>query len=634
MVKLSGSLTARLADKNESYEKRLVDEINVCIKPPRPVGPSDVHIRAMYIVSDQINSQGGCFAEDELDRLAGLIVDSPVIIGHQRDSLPLARNFKAHKVKIDGRMWVKSYFYWMKDSEGAEDLKNNIDGGIYKECSISFLFNLPECSICGRDIRECRHIPFREYDVDSGGREIAHFKYREIEKVLETSLVFRGSIPDTHITDRLFTENDGKTVPRKPAVATHFFKLLNQPCDDLNNRGYGRAGLSFNTGENFEPDKSVATLYSLPYQPGMNLRVVKKKDSIQLDPAASLPEKITKFLTGKLAEIKVASFVIDTYVFAVRGKERLNGMGLIQVINSGNNLHRLRLKICDAVELDGKKLINEPYGQRLEKLRTILNDNSPSGIEIRRTDTSLRQDWRRQTAIDGCAGYNFGLEIITEDVNGILKRNILSKETQIPAVVKKMEDKSGVHLTCGLKTIEQKQRSLEIVCPRITGLILGNVALLTGRSSGKCDDGVNWSISDLLPGSRPEIIIASAFQKSGNITKLHFELKGNRLLLFFRENNRRRSVTIHNFSAELFRRGRRFIADMSGYQGRLRIKTGGQAVSIQSITRSGKLIFIQLSEKSSVFGDISGLWLRPVLIDGMERYMFYASKTTRLPAEL
>ena len=138
MAKLSGRLTAKLAEKSETYDQSLVDEINQRIKPPRPILEKDVYIRAMYIVSDNINSQGGRFGETELDGLTELIIDAPVMIGHRRDSLPVARNFKAEKIRIDGRQWVKAYFYWMKDSDGAVDFKNNIDGGIYKECSISF----------------------------------------------------------------------------------------------------------------------------------------------------------------------------------------------------------------------------------------------------------------------------------------------------------------------------------------------------------------------------------------------------------------------------------------------------------------------------------------------------------------
>ena len=198
-----GNITARLVDASElSIEKNLIKILNENIKPPLELTLDDVHIRAMYIVSDEVNSFGGRFPVDEHQHLAELLIDSPVMVGHRKDKLPVARNFYSKAEKVDDRCWVKSYFYWLKDSEGAGNLKNNIDGGIYKECSIGFTFSLPECSICGRDIRTCHHEPFASYNI-SGVKTTCHFNYRQIEKVLETSLVYRGAVPDTSISRSL-----------------------------------------------------------------------------------------------------------------------------------------------------------------------------------------------------------------------------------------------------------------------------------------------------------------------------------------------------------------------------------------------------------------------------------------------
>ncbi len=248
MKELSGCLTARLADSTEAYPLTLIDEINRRVNPPKPITGDQVHIRAMYIVSDQINSQGGCFAPEDLHTLAQLLADSPVMVGHRRDSLPLARNFLAEVVQQDGRSWVKSYFYWMKQSDGGEDLRNNIDGGIYKECSISFLFSFPECSICGQDIRRCRHLPFQEYETASGNAEIAYFKYRQIERVLETSLVFRGAVPDTKITDRL--ASDPSSGDMVGTVSAELFTKTSVADDP--------------TGEKAEEQKDATSLDALP----------------------------------------------------------------------------------------------------------------------------------------------------------------------------------------------------------------------------------------------------------------------------------------------------------------------------------------------------------------------------------
>jgi hypothetical protein len=206
-----GRISARLVQPaDETFSPDLVDLINKNINPPTTVDKSDVYIGAMYVVSDEVNSFGGRFPVEEHEHLAHLLVDSPVMVGHRKDKLPIGRNFHAVVVQRDGRSWVKSYFYWLKSAEGAEALKKNIDGGIYKECSIGFTFLFPECSICKKDIRTCPHEPFQRYEQKGDGvADVAYFNYRQIERVLETSLVYRGAIPDTTVSRELAV-TDGK----------------------------------------------------------------------------------------------------------------------------------------------------------------------------------------------------------------------------------------------------------------------------------------------------------------------------------------------------------------------------------------------------------------------------------------
>ena len=193
-----GRISAHLAEPVTEIAGELVDKINRNINPPTEVTADDVYVRVMYIVSDKVNSFGGCFPADEHERLAELLIDSPVLVGHRKDKLPLGRTFHAEITRRDDAQWVKAYFYWLRSSTGAESLRENIDGGIYKECSIGFTFSLAECSICGKDIRLCEHEPFETYIAHSG-RHTCHFNYRKIERVLETSLVYRGATTGTGI---------------------------------------------------------------------------------------------------------------------------------------------------------------------------------------------------------------------------------------------------------------------------------------------------------------------------------------------------------------------------------------------------------------------------------------------------
>ena len=206
---LLGNLEAKLLEKEEIPSDELIFSINSRIKPPVEVRKDDVFIRAMFLISDQINSYGGCFPSDEHEDLARLLIDSPVLVGHTKDKLPIARNFKAELVEKEESNWIKVWFYWLKESSGSLSLKENIDHGIYKECSIGFTFEFPECSICGQDMRRCQHIPFKNYPVSDGQSMPAHFNYRNILKVLETSLVYRGALPNTSITnDLIFQKHD------------------------------------------------------------------------------------------------------------------------------------------------------------------------------------------------------------------------------------------------------------------------------------------------------------------------------------------------------------------------------------------------------------------------------------------
>jgi hypothetical protein len=191
--------------------------INSRIRPPKLVTKEDIFVRTMFLVSDEINSYGGRFPLEELHHLTNLVIDSPVMVGHTKEKLPIARNFKAEVTEKDEGTWVKVWFYWLKSAKDAFSLKENIDHGIYKECSLGFVFDFPECSICGEDMRRCQHVPFKSYHAQKGrgsgdkgqeGKvpddEVAYFNYRNVTRVLETSLVYRGAVPNTSMSDELW----------------------------------------------------------------------------------------------------------------------------------------------------------------------------------------------------------------------------------------------------------------------------------------------------------------------------------------------------------------------------------------------------------------------------------------------
>lgn len=229
MKKLLGQVQTELSEKEEQPSADLISLINSRIKPPVPVTAEEIFIRAMYLISDKVNSYGGCFPQEEHPHLAKLIIDAPVLIGHNKEKLPVARNFNTELVYRDNAPWIKVWFYWLKNSEGGNSLKENIDHGIYKEGSIGFSFEFPECSICSQDIRKCEHIPFRSYLDKNQQEKAAHFNYRKILKVLETSLVYRGAIPDTS-----FTADFGSIYPdRSGGTYAHHLGIYQKGLSDL-----------------------------------------------------------------------------------------------------------------------------------------------------------------------------------------------------------------------------------------------------------------------------------------------------------------------------------------------------------------------------------------------------------------
>lgn len=624
MDNLSGHLTAKLAEKGEAYEKSLVDQINIMIKPPKPVTSDEVYIRAMYIVSDQINSQGGCFDPDEMERMMELLIDAPVMVGHKRDSLPVARNFKVERVEREGRLWLKSYFYWMKESRGAEDLRNNIDGGIYKECSVSFLFQLPECSICGQDIRSCRHVPFQEYDGSDGSREVAHFKYRRVEKVLETSLVFRGAVPDTSITDKLSDCPRGDTTEDETLSAKYFYKEGDGRFP-MERFGFGRTKLRFVRPEAVRPDFNSDTVYAFTHQPGIMLRVTSDRGQIEFETGYLMPEAITLEIKNRLSGLKNISFVADVLLYATRGRERLNSLSLIGLFDKPSSWHRLRLKLYDLVEIEKRQLSDLSYEQRLAEANKKLNSAGNCRLDI---VSSVRID--SQAEMDSCLGrinsYNFGLEALFEDEAGRLTRHIVRGTNQIPVLIKSSKVSNRSHLSCELEPLDNSLRSFNAIIPRAAGIERDRLLLIECSSSLSKPIVRHLKPIDLLPGyDRDEIeLMSGASARSSGF--FYCDNSDDRLTIVMEAEKERLKIVVHHFTEKLFGKGRRFIADVGQLNTDISRHASGQSVPLRSFIRQGGLISFSPGKGYAPFEGRLRIILRPVLIDGKQRYLFYADR--------
>jgi hypothetical protein len=162
--------------------------------PPVPVSERDVYVRRCRLAGDAIDTYYGRFRTEDLPKLLALIQGAPLLVGHNKRSLGVARFFGGSVSEHEGRNYIMPSFYWLRGHSSAEDLRVAIDGGLYSEASISFVYEKPTCAVCGEDIRACDHLPGSPGD---GNSESVFYYYDNVAAVLEGSLVYRGAQPGT-----------------------------------------------------------------------------------------------------------------------------------------------------------------------------------------------------------------------------------------------------------------------------------------------------------------------------------------------------------------------------------------------------------------------------------------------------
>lgn len=177
------------------------DDISLINKiAPVHLEANQVYVRSMYLCSTQPCPSDGCqFTRRALDQIAALIIGQSVLAGHNRASLPIARFYKSvveQRGKDDSGeavFFVRAWFYWMRDTADAEDLLVNIDGGIYREVSLSWRYSSWYCSLCQSKNSECGH---RTGELIDGKRCFRMID--QVTEVLEGSLVYKAA--DTNTT--------------------------------------------------------------------------------------------------------------------------------------------------------------------------------------------------------------------------------------------------------------------------------------------------------------------------------------------------------------------------------------------------------------------------------------------------
>lgn len=154
----------------------------------------DLYVRKVRLAGDRTDAYGGRFRTEDLSRLLKMTSGLPLLIGHRKDTLGVARFFNGSIEDYEGAHYIIPRFYWLKKHSASEDLRVSIDGGLVTEASISFAFKRPTCSVCGEDIRTCAHQLGKSY---LGSSEPCFYHYDELVRVNEGSLVYKGAEPGT-----------------------------------------------------------------------------------------------------------------------------------------------------------------------------------------------------------------------------------------------------------------------------------------------------------------------------------------------------------------------------------------------------------------------------------------------------
>jgi hypothetical protein len=154
----------------------------------RPLERDAIAVFTMDLCHNQVDRHFSRFPEEELDKIDALTPGRPLMERHNLGgSLPRGIFFRSRLHRSGERLSVRPDVYVLRTAENGDFIRN-IEGGVYRETSIGFSFRTPECSICGKDLRSCAHIPGRQY-----GDSVCHFMMRGVIEVIEGSVVPAGS---------------------------------------------------------------------------------------------------------------------------------------------------------------------------------------------------------------------------------------------------------------------------------------------------------------------------------------------------------------------------------------------------------------------------------------------------------
>jgi hypothetical protein len=172
--------------RERESESPIAEEVNRFAL--RPLARDEFAVFTMDLCNNRVDRHFSRFPEEELETINGMVPGRPLMERHDlKGSLPRGTFFRSQLHREDDYVSVRPDVYVLRTPENAAFILN-IEGGVYRETSIGFSFQTPECSICGKDLRTCNHVPGRTYS----GKQ-CHYIMRDVLDVIEGSVVPAGS---------------------------------------------------------------------------------------------------------------------------------------------------------------------------------------------------------------------------------------------------------------------------------------------------------------------------------------------------------------------------------------------------------------------------------------------------------
>ncbi len=131
----------------------------------------EVYTFTVRLCDNEVDREWERFPRQTLEELAEMFVGKSGIFDHNWSAAgQTARIYKAQVVDEegftragDGACYLKGWAYMLR-TEGNRDLIAEIEGGIKKEVSVGCSVEKGMCSICGKELGQCRHVKGRTYN--------------------------------------------------------------------------------------------------------------------------------------------------------------------------------------------------------------------------------------------------------------------------------------------------------------------------------------------------------------------------------------------------------------------------------------------------------------------------------------